>query len=79
MNRLANVGVGDRVRLYGPRFARGCVEGTITYEQDGIFNLTLDDTSAPVGLLYDSVGSTHAVVWGVIHPLTSVERLEVAA
>ena len=79
MGRLSGIGIGDRVRLYGARFARGCVDGVLLDEKDGIYRMRLDDTSAPVGLLYDTVGSVHAVVWGVIHPLTSVERLEVAA
>jgi len=79
MNRLANVGVGDRVRLYGQRFATGAIEGVVVREKDRMFDVVLDDPQAPKALLYDSVGSTHAVVWGVVHYLTSVERLEVAA
>lgn len=79
MNRLANVGVGDRVRLYGPRFATGAVEGVIVGDKAGIYEVQMDDPKAPKALLYDSVGSAHAVVWGVVHYLTSVERLEVAA
>ena len=79
MGRLSGIGIGDRVRLYGARFATGALDGVLLDEKDGIYRMRLDDASAPVGLLYDTVGSVHAVVWGVIHPLTSVERLEVAA
>ena len=82
MNRLANVGVGDRVRLYGDRFAMGYVEGTLIDETSGgpiIFRLRMDDPQMPVGLLYDTVGTIKAVVCGVMHHVSSVERLEVAA
>lgn len=79
MNRLANVGVGDRVRLYGQRFATGAIEGVVVREKDRMFDVVLDDPQAPKALLYDSVGSTHAVVWGSPHGVDAVERLEVAA
>ena len=79
MGRLSGIGIGDRVRLYGARFARGCVDGVIVGDKAGIYEMRLDDPQAPIALLYDTVGSAHAMVWGAVHYLTSVERLEVAA
>lgn len=79
MDRLTGIDIGDRVRMYGSRFATGALDGTIVREKDRMYEVRLDDPQAPIALLYDSVGSAHAMVWGVIHYLTSVERLEVAA
>jgi len=79
MGRLSGIGIGDRVRLHGPRFAKGYITGTVADVKDEIFRLTLDDTEAPEALVYEALGGVRAVVWGSPHGVDAVERLEVAA
>lgn len=79
MGRLAGIGTGDRVRLYGSRFAKGYVTGTVDEAKDEIVRVRMDDSEAPEALVYEALGGCRAVVWGTVYMLDSVERLEVAA